>query len=84
MRRSATPEELDLKKRVARHNCKLRRRGDLYTLIPSDGEGSVEGSFENIESWIRTVLEDRREIHITTACGMPLYTINGAEAVVIE
>ncbi|MBR0697741.1 hypothetical protein [Bradyrhizobium lablabi] len=63
-----------LKERAKRLGYKLKRRGTTYSLIDNKGEGP-SGTIDGIVWWLN-VIEHEIAAQVSTACGMPLYTIN--------
>jgi hypothetical protein len=70
-----TQQQRDLKERAARLGYKLRRRGTEYNLVDYYGAG-FGGAIESVIYWL-DVIENKTPVQVSTACGMPLYEING-------
>jgi ParB-like nuclease domain len=75
------PTELEaLRERAAKLGYKLRKRGDSYGLIPTDGEGGeswgpIEGTSELLDG-----MEGKRAWQAYTECGMRIDGVNNSRA----
>lgn len=73
----APTEERDLKERAKRLGYKTRRCGTQYNLVRDGEDGAgFGGSIEGVTWWL-DVIENKTPLQVSTACGIPLYQING-------
>lgn len=64
-----------LRERAKRLGLKAHKRGREYQLEYTDGGGFGGTSLNAINSWL-DVIEFKLPVQISTACGMPLFSIN--------
>ena len=69
--------ERALRERAKQLGYRLHRRGEAYRLIdPGSGtETEFDGPIDAINSWL-DVIEYKLPVQFSTACGIPLWTIN--------
>jgi hypothetical protein len=77
--RMANDTERALRARAKRLGYRIRRRGNHYRLI-DDAEGEEIGSQDiTAINWYLAVIEHKLPVQFSTACGIPLWTINANE-----
>jgi hypothetical protein len=70
-----------LRERAKRLGYRLHRRSEAYRLIdPASGaETEFGGPFDTV-NWLLDVIEYKLPVQFSTACGIPLWTINDDKA----
>lgn len=77
--KSETAQERALRQRAKRLGYRVRRRHNTYELTDADGTGFGGDGIEAVVWWL-DVIEHKLPVQISTACGVPLFKINAAEA----
>jgi hypothetical protein len=67
--------EPDLREHAKKFGCRVRRRGNLYTITRPDGTAFGGESIASLRWWL-DVEEHKPRIEVSTECGVPLYAIN--------
>ena len=70
-----------MRERAKRLGYRLHRRGEAYRLIDSASETEAEfgGPIDAVKWWL-DVIEQKLPAQFSTACGIPLWTINADKA----
>jgi hypothetical protein len=77
--RTTNDTERAVRERAKRLGYRLRRRGNDYRLIDAAGGAAFGGQEIQSMIWWLDVIESKRPVQFSTACGIPLWTVNATE-----
>jgi hypothetical protein len=72
----ANETERTLRERGKRLGYRLRRRGNDYRLIDDAEDAEISAQDINSINWLLDVIEHKAPLQFSTACGIPLRTVN--------